>query len=107
MSGTCSAGPAPTTSPACPDQRGSRVRPRPWVCLLCPLALFAPRHLPKLLRLKAFFARQFRQMPREQFAAVFAPYAHRPSAGILPRFENAAIAAAQRDVGDEDAELPL
>ncbi|GAB3949654.1 hypothetical protein [Streptomyces sparsus] len=66
-----------------------------------------PRHLPKLLRLKAFFARQFRQMPREQFAAVFAPYAHRPSAGILPRFENAAIAAAQRDVGDEDAELPL
>lgn len=46
-------------------------------------------------------------MPREQFAAVFAPYARRLSADILPRFEKAAIAAAQRDVSDEDAELPL
>ncbi|MFI7241671.1 hypothetical protein [Streptomyces qinglanensis] len=65
------------------------------------LALFAPRHLPNLLRLKAFFARQFRQTPREQFAAVFAPYARRLSADILPRFGKAAIAAAQRDGGDE------
>ncbi|MFJ7898585.1 hypothetical protein [Streptomyces anthocyanicus] len=87
--------------------KGQPCPARPWVCLLCPLALFAPRHLPNLLRLKAFFARQFRQMPREQFAAVFAPYARRLSADILPRFEEAAIAAAQRDVGDEDTELPL
>ncbi|WP_405711268.1 hypothetical protein OG264_20530 [Streptomyces xanthophaeus] len=101
-------------SGACADQfaglHGPKGKPcpaRPWVCLLCPLALFAPRHLPNLLRLKAFFARQFRQMPREQFATVFAPYARRLSADVLPRFEKAAIAAAQRDVGDEDAELPL
>lgn len=101
-------------SGACADQfaglHGPKGKPcpaRPWVCLLCPLALFAPRHLPNLLRLKAFFARQFRQMPRDQFAAVFAPYARRLSADILPRFEKAAIAAAQRDVGDGDAELPL
>ena len=107
VSGTCSAGPAPTTSPACTVPKGQPCPARPWVCLLCPLALFAPRHLPNLLRLKAFFARQFRQMPREQFAAVFAPYARRLSADILPRFEKAAIAAVQRDVGDEDAELPL
>ncbi|MBO1417767.1 hypothetical protein [Streptomyces sp. FH025] len=80
---------------------------RPWVCLLCPLALFAPRHLPNLLRLKAYFARQFRLMPREQFAATLAPYARRLSADILPRFEKAAIQAAQREVRDEDAELPL
>ncbi|WP_327248493.1 hypothetical protein [Streptomyces sp. NBC_01320] len=46
-------------------------------------------------------------MPREQFAAVFVPYARRLSADILPRFGKAAIAAAQRDVGDKDAELPL
>ena len=35
---------------------------RPWVCLLCPLAVFAPRHAANLLRLKAFFARQWKQM---------------------------------------------
>ncbi|CAL9613577.1 hypothetical protein SUDANB6_05698 [Streptomyces sp. enrichment culture] len=87
--------------------KGQPCPARPWVCLLCPLALFTPRHLPDLLRLKAFFARQFRQMPREQFAAVFALYACRLSADILPRFEKAALAAAQRDAGDEDAELPL
>ena len=63
--------------------------------LLCPLALFAPRHLPNLLRLMAYFARQFRTMPRERFAVVFAPYARRLSAEILPRFPQAAIEAAQ------------
>lgn len=57
--------------------------------------------------MKAFFARQFRQVPRDQFAAVFGPYARRLSADILPRFEKAAVAAAQHDVGDEDAGLPL
>ncbi|MFF7146112.1 hypothetical protein ACFZB5_33800 [Streptomyces nodosus] len=87
--------------------KGKRCPARPWVCLLCPLALFAPRHLPNLLRLKAYFARQFRQMPREQFAATLAPYARRLSAEILPRFEKAAIEAAHGEVRDDDAELPL
>jgi hypothetical protein len=36
---------------------------RPWVCLLCPLAIFTPRHVPSLLALKAFFARQWQQLP--------------------------------------------
>ncbi|MCR3719917.1 MULTISPECIES: hypothetical protein [Prauserella salsuginis group] len=99
---------------ACADQlvglHGPKGKPcpaRPWVCLLCPLAVFAPRHLPNLLRLKAFFARQFRQMPREQFAAVFGPYAHRLSAEVLPRFAPAAIEQAGQQVADVDAELPL
>jgi len=35
---------------------------RPWVCLLCPLAVFTPRHAANLLRMKAFFARQWAQM---------------------------------------------
>jgi hypothetical protein len=42
---------------ACADQlsgvHGPAGKPcpaRPWVCLLCPLALFAPRHAPNLLR---------------------------------------------------------
>jgi len=35
---------------------------RPWVCLLCPLAVFTPRHAANLLRLKGFFARQWNQM---------------------------------------------
>jgi hypothetical protein len=99
---------------ACVDQlaglHGPKGKPcpaRPWVCLLCPLALFAPRHLPNLLRLKAYFARQFRAMPREHFAATFAPYARRLSSQILPRFPDGAIAAAQDLVVDRDEELPL
>lgn len=99
---------------SCADQlsglHGPKGKPcpaRPWVCLLCPLALFTPRHLPNLLRLRAYFARQFKAMPREQFAVVFAPYAHRLSSQILPRFPAAALAAAQGEVGDLDAELPL
>ncbi|MFF7755544.1 hypothetical protein ACFZCP_41470 [Streptomyces sp. NPDC007971] len=50
---------------ACGDQlsgpHGPKGKPcpaRPWVCLLCPLAVFAPRHAVNLLRLKAFFSRQ-------------------------------------------------
>lgn len=99
---------------ACADQlaglhgpKGQPCPARPWVCLLCPLAVFAPRHLPNLLRLKAFFARQFQQMTTGQFAAVFGPYADRLTSEILPRFAEAAIAAAQRHVADADTELPL
>ncbi|MET9454584.1 hypothetical protein ABZY05_05750 [Streptomyces canus] len=87
--------------------KGKPCPARPWVCLLCPLSLFAPRHLPNLLRLKAYFARQFKAMPREQFAVVFAPYAHRLSSQILPRFSAAAITAAEKEVTNLDSELPL
>ncbi|MEU6707838.1 hypothetical protein [Streptomyces wuyuanensis] len=45
-------------------------------------------------------------MPSQEFAAVFAPYTRRLSAEVLPPSEKATIAAAQRDVGDEDTELP-
>ncbi|MFZ0378878.1 MAG: hypothetical protein WAL38_13710, partial [Solirubrobacteraceae bacterium] len=79
---------------------------RPWVCLLCPLAIFAPRHLPNLLRLKAFFARQFNQMTTGQFVAVFGAYAQRLDE-ILPHFAPALIAGAQTSVQDCDEELPL
>ena len=68
---------------ACADQlsglHGPKGKPcpaRPWVCLLCPLAVFAPRHAPNLLRLKAFFSRQWQQMPAAQSMAVFGPYSH-------------------------------
>ena len=66
---------------ACADQlsglhgpKGQPCPARPWVCLLCPLADVAPRHAPNLLRLKSFFARQWRQMTAAQFMAVFGPY---------------------------------
>jgi hypothetical protein len=65
---------------ACADQLAGLHGPvgkpcpaRPWVCLLCPLAVFAPRHAVNLLRLKAFFSRQWRQMPAAHFTAVFGP----------------------------------
>ncbi|MGH3279809.1 MAG: hypothetical protein ACRDNW_11825, partial [Trebonia sp.] len=87
--------------------KGQPCPARPWVCLLCPLAVFAPRHAENLLRLKAFFARQFRQMPLPQFLAVFGPYARRLDADILPKFAPAVLAAAAAGVCDHDGELPL
>ena len=98
---------------ACADQlaglHGPAGKPcpaRPWVCLLCPLAVFAPRHAANLLRLKAFFARQWRQMPAAHFMAVFGPYAARIDQ-ILGRFDPAELAAAYAQVTDTDDELPL
>lgn len=78
---------------ACADQlarlHGPAGKPcpaRPWVCLLCPLAVFAPRHAVNLLRLKAFFSRQWQQMPAAHFMTVFGPYAARIDQ-ILDRFD--------------------
>ena len=98
---------------ACGDQlsglHGPPGRPcpaRPWVCLLCPLAVFAPRHAVNLLRLKAFFSRQWRQMPAAQFMAVFGPYAARIDQ-VLERFGPAALASASALVAGTDDEIPL
>jgi hypothetical protein len=99
---------------ACSDQlagvygpKGQPCPARPWVCLLCPLAVFLPRHAANLLRLKAFFARQFRQMPAEQFVRVFGPYADRLENEILPKLSADTLSAAALEVADEDGELPL
>jgi hypothetical protein len=98
---------------ACADQlsglHGPKGKPcpaRPWVCLLCPLAVFAPRHAPNLLRLKGFFARQWRQMTTGHFMAVFGPYSQRVGE-VLDRYDPAVLAAAARQVSDRDDELPL
>jgi hypothetical protein len=98
---------------ACADQlsglHGPKGKPcpaRPWVCLLCPLAVFAPRHATNLLRLKAFFSRQWQQMPAAQFMAVFGPYSQRIGQ-VLDRYDPAVLAEASRGVGDRDGELPL
>jgi len=98
---------------ACGDQlsglHGPKGKPcpaRPLVCLLCPLAVFAPRHAANLLRLKAFFSRQWQQMPAAQFMAVFGPYAARIQQ-ILDRFDPAVLATATAQVADRDDELPL
>ncbi|MFF3653315.1 hypothetical protein ACFYXV_32350 [Streptomyces sp. NPDC002181] len=87
--------------------KGKPCPARPWVCLLCPLSVFLPRHAPNLLRLKAYFARQSRQMTIDQFLAVFAPYADRLDHEILPRFQPQVLQAASTEVHDIDAELPL
>jgi hypothetical protein len=98
---------------ACADQlsglHGPKGKPcpaRPWVCLLCPLAVFAPRHAVNLLRLKAFFSRQWQQMPAAQFMAVFGPYSQRIGQ-VLDRFDPAVLDRAARHVADDDSELPL
>ena len=82
---------------------------RPWVCLLCPLAVFTPRHAPNLLRLRAFFARQWQQMPSEQFMAVFGPYSTRIGE-ILDRYPAPLLTAAASGLDgtlDSDAGMPL
>ena len=98
---------------ACADQlsglHGPKGRPcpaRPWVCLLCPLAVFAPRHAINLLRLKAFFPRQWQQMPAAQFMAVFGPYSQRIGQ-VLSRYDPSVLQAAACQAGDHDDELPL
>jgi hypothetical protein len=98
---------APLNSPHAPA--GTLCPARPWVCLLCPLATFAPRHLPNLLRLKAFFARQGTQLTAAQFLALFGPYAARLDDDVLARFAPADIAAASRLADDDAAEsaVPL
>jgi hypothetical protein len=57
--------------------------------------------------LKAFFARQFRQISTEEFLRVFGPYAERLDSEILPRFDRAALEHAASQVRDDDTELPL
>ena len=96
---------APLNSPHAPA--GTLCPAWPWVCLLCPLAAFVPRHLPNLLRLKAFFAQQATQMSAGQFLRVFGPYAARLDEDILPRFSAAAIAAADGALTEAGTELPL
>ncbi|MFK0258669.1 hypothetical protein [Streptomyces sp. NPDC090445] len=98
---------------ACGDQlsglygpKGKPCPARPWVCLLCPLAVFAPRHAVNLLRLKAFFSRQWQQMPAAHFMAVFGPYAARIQQ-VLDRFDPIVLTAAAQHVDDQDHELPL
>ncbi|WP_308165171.1 hypothetical protein [Nocardia noduli] len=100
---------------ACADQlaglHGPAGKPcpaRPWVCLLCPLAVFAPRHLPNLFRLKAFFARQWAQMPAPQFMAVFGPHAQRLDQVLgSPVFTARDLESAALRVDGTDRELPL
>ncbi|WP_338484602.1 hypothetical protein VM636_13835 [Streptomyces sp. SCSIO 75703] len=101
---------------ACGDQlsglHGPKGKPcpaRPWVCLLCPLALFTPRHLPNLMRLRAFFARQWDQMPQADFMGVFGRYDQRLAEILTPdaHFTSQALLAAAAQVADYDAELPL
>src|SRR4029077_16834042 len=98
---------------ACADQlsglhgpKGQPCPARPWVCLLCPLAIFAPRHPATLLRLKAFFSRQWQQMPARPFMAVFRP-PPQPISQTLDRYDPAVLEQAARHVTDDDSGLPL
>lgn len=77
------------------------------MCLLCPLAAFAPRHLPNLLRLKEYFSRQAQQMTTGQFLRIFGPYTARLDEDVLPRFGPAAIEAATRQSAETATFLPL
>jgi hypothetical protein len=103
-------------SAACGDHlsglHGPKGKPcpaRPWVCLLCPLALFTLRHLPNLMRQRAFFARQWDQMPSEEFMRNFGPYDQRVAEILTPDvyFSSPALLDAAGHVAGTDDELPL
>lgn len=96
----------PTNSPHAPA--GQLCPARPWVCLLCPLAAFSPRHLPNLLNLKDYFARQSQRMTTAQFIQIFGPYASRLDDDILPRFPASDIReAAAANSGGHSSQLAL
>jgi hypothetical protein len=86
--------------------KGQPCPARPWICLLCPLAIFAPRHAVGLLRLKAFFSRQWQQMPAAHFMAVFGPYSQRVTQ-VLDRYDPAVLEQAARHVTGDDSDIPL
>jgi len=79
---------------------------RPWVCLLCPLAIFAPRHAGNLLRLKGWLSRQWRQLPAGQFMATFGPYAARIDE-VLQHYPAPVLAAAAATIREDDRALQL
>lgn len=87
--------------------KGKACGARVWVCLLCPLAVFLPRHAGNLLELKAFFARQSLQLSVSEFMRIYGPYAIRLDQEILPRFSPAVLEKASLGVTNEDAALPL
>ena len=58
-----------------------------------------------LLRLKAFFSRQWQQMPAAQFMAVFGPYSQRITQ-VLDRYDPAVLDQAARHVADDDERAP-
>ena len=99
---------AACTDPA-PGLHGPAGKPcpaRPWVCLLCPLAIFAPRHAGNLLRLKGWFSRQRAQLPTGQFMATFGPYATRVDE-VLQHYPAPVLAAAAAGIDNDDHALPL
>ena len=79
---------------------------RPWVCLLCPLAIFASRHAGNLLRLKGWLSRQWRQLPAGQFMATFGPYAARIDE-VLQHYPAPVLAAAAATIREDDRALQL
>ena len=99
--------PAPIRCPDCTARPGKPCPARPWVCLLCPLAIFTPRHAGNLLRLRGFFSRQWRQMPAAQFMATFGPYSARIDE-VLQHYPAAVLATAAAAINDnDDRRLPL
>ncbi|WP_219825369.1 hypothetical protein [Nonomuraea typhae] len=59
-----------------------------------------------MLRLKAFFSRQWQQMPAAHFMAVFGPYVARVDQ-VLNRFDPAVLVSAAAKVAGTDEEIPL
>jgi hypothetical protein len=91
-----------------PGLHGPKGQPcpaRPWVCLLCPVAIFAPRHAASPPRLKAFFSRQWQQMPTAHFMAVFGPCSQRIGQ-VLDRCDPAVLDQAARHVTGDDTGIP-
>ena len=97
---------------ACADQlaglhgpKGQPCPARPWVCLLCPLAVYAPRHAVNLLAEGVLLPAMAADARRPVHGRV-RPYSQRIGQ-VLDRFDPAVLDQAARHVADDDSELPL
>jgi hypothetical protein len=98
---------------ACGDQlsglHGPKGKPypaRPWVCLLCPLAVFAPRHLAKPAQVEGVLLAAVAADARRPVPGRLRPLRRRLDQ-ILDRFDAAEVTAAAATVHDSDEEIPL
>ena len=66
-----------------------------WTCLFCALAVITPAKLPTLLRLCDHIDAQRREMPADEWTAMYGATWHQLHANILPRYPEAVIQAAR------------
>ncbi|WP_448059069.1 hypothetical protein [Cellulomonas hominis] len=78
-----------------------------WSCLVCPLAVITPSKLPALLRLHDFLQARSAAVTEREWVVAYAPAWVQLTTRVLPRFDDATLAAARAIVtNDEEIAMP-